>query len=349
MQRTARNNLAFTGISSFKDFTDSRSGVVGKAELHLDLLRQLARAATSHNTVNQVGNIVIQVAERAYNERDLTRLRESTRILESLPTAATQDAGLYYRGLALTRERQIAEARPLLESVADCTHSVFRARALQTLGVISHLNGDLDGAAKLQIEALRAANSRERLDLQTPLMAQLNICAIRSIHGDHAGAMRGLESLAPVVQSISKTFPFYFYLYQNALAVELAELGRFEEALRASSVAISSPFAVAYPEWRETREEIEEKRTNPSRDAATAVRPNTAPCADRQVQRKALNSAQPLTTALPGGHRSTAVCLSATRPIASHRTRAWAALLSVPEYLGECSQPRAPPIPLQGS
>ena len=79
------------------------------------------------------------------------------------------------------------------------------------------------------------------------------------------------------------------------------------------------------------------------------AKPEAAPSPIPRVQQKARNSAQPLTTALPGRHRSALVCAPATRPIASHRNRARAALLSVPEYLGECSQPRAPPTSLHSS
>src|SRR5262249_23576094 len=203
----------------FKDFTDPRSGDVGKAGVHLDLLSRLARAATSRNKLNQIGNVIIEAAERAYTARDLARLHQSAHLLGTLPTAGAQYACRYFKALALTRKRHIEEARPLLESVADSSHSNFRARALQTLGVVSHLNGDLDQAARLQVEALRASTRAGHLDLQTPLMAQLNICAIESVNGDHLRALRRLDALAPVVQSISKAFPFYFYLYQNALAV----------------------------------------------------------------------------------------------------------------------------------
>jgi hypothetical protein len=42
----------------------------------------------------------------------------------------------------------------------------------------------------------------------------------------------------------------------NSFAVELCEVGRLEEAKNVSEIAVASPFAGAYPEWRETRNEI---------------------------------------------------------------------------------------------
>jgi hypothetical protein len=51
--------------------------------------------------------------------------------------------------------------------------------------------------------------------------------------------------------------PYAYYDYLNTLAVELGEVGRLEEARNASRIALATRFASAYPEWRETREEIE--------------------------------------------------------------------------------------------
>lgn len=45
----------------------------------------------------------------------------------------------------------------------------------------------------------------------------------------------------------------------NTLAVERTEAGRLEEARNAPQIALASPFASAYPEWRKTREEIKLK------------------------------------------------------------------------------------------
>jgi chromosome condensin MukBEF ATPase and DNA-binding subunit MukB len=42
--------------------------------------------------------------------------------------------------------------------------------------------------------------------------------------------------------------------------VELNEVGRFDEAAYASDLAVASPLAYAYPEWVETRQEIETKK-----------------------------------------------------------------------------------------
>ncbi len=42
----------------------------------------------------------------------------------------------------------------------------------------------------------------------------------------------------------------------NSYAVELGEAGRIEEAANISKIVLASPFAFAYPEWRETGQEL---------------------------------------------------------------------------------------------
>jgi hypothetical protein len=63
--------------------------------------------------------------------------------------------------------------------------------------------------------------------------------------------------------------------YLNTFAVELGEIGSLEQARRASEMAIASPFAPAYPEWRETFDEIEAKRRRAS-SSLVAVPPRVS-------------------------------------------------------------------------
>jgi hypothetical protein len=65
--------------------------------------------------------------------------------------------------------------------------------------------------------------------------------------------------------------------YMNSFAVELCEAGRLEEAKNVSQIVLASPFAPAYPEWRETGEEIELRELRPSRaGVAVSQRPSDA-------------------------------------------------------------------------
>jgi hypothetical protein len=63
-----------------------------------------------------------------------------------------------------------------------------------------------------------------------------------------------------------------YYDYLNSLAVEFGEMGQLEEAARASQLSLSSPFANAYPEWRQTFEEIASKRQRSSQASGAGRR-----------------------------------------------------------------------------
>ena len=117
------------------------------------------------------------------------------------------------------------------------------------------------------------------------LKAHFEIGIIQSFAGDHKGALHNLEKLWPLVNNIARQDPFYFYLYHNAVGVELGEVGRVEEAQAACKIALASPFASAYPEWNETRQELEAKRTSAT---ASVVAINRAPEAEPSPQAEPL-------------------------------------------------------------
>jgi tetratricopeptide (TPR) repeat protein len=168
--------------------------------------------------------------------------------------------------------------------VADHAPPAYRARAIQGLGAVHHDLGRLDEALKIQLEALRAVPDKKAHGLQTTLMAHFEIAIVKSLDGDHKGALSKLESLKPLVHLVTQRRPYYFYLYCSELAIELGELGHIAEAEAAIAVALHSPYATAYPNWAETRQEIEAKRT-----AATpsVVAVNQAAQSDPSLQEEA--------------------------------------------------------------
>src|SRR6185436_7592153 len=113
--------------------------------------------------------------------------------------------------------------------------------------------GDIDTALPYYIMAGKDA---AKGDLATLIESQRMTAVVRSINGDHKQALADLEKLFSPVRAISRYFPVLYYELLNSLAVELAEVGRLAEAEAALSIALSSSFASAYPEWAETRDEI---------------------------------------------------------------------------------------------
>jgi hypothetical protein len=82
------------------------------------------------------------------------------------------------------------------------------------------------------------------------------VAYINSEEGNHRDALALLEKLFPLALHVRSSQPYVYYDYMNGLAVELCEVGRLEEARNISQIVLASPFAPAYPEWRETTNEI---------------------------------------------------------------------------------------------
>lgn len=259
MQTGATTRHVPAGSSSKMEFPDSKVFVSRNRRLQHIVTRHLSLTAHSHELFVELANELIRFAERAYFMRDVDALDEVSKVLMNLPVDAARQIGTYYYALAINRSAR-AEATTLLETIADNGPLTYRARAIQTLGANYHETGQLDESLRFQLEALRAAVDPNARGFQTALMAHLEIAIVKSLQGDHTGALSGLRKLHPLVNTIAKQKPFLFYAYCNSLAVELAELGRFAEAEAFSAITLASPLANVYSEWSETRDEIASKR-----------------------------------------------------------------------------------------
>lgn len=125
--------------------------------------------------------------------------------------------------------------------------------------MMHHAQGDFNSALPLYLESCRMVVSDNWCDPSTMLTAQQNIAVMKSMYGDHHAALAHLETLFPLVQLVRGSQPYKYYFFLNSLAVELAEVGRIEEARNISNMVLASPYAFAYPEWRETGDDIERK------------------------------------------------------------------------------------------
>lgn len=245
------------------------------------VLGELTQSFGSRQEIHLLADRLIRLAEHAYLLRDLKTLQDASLVLSNLPVGSARRIGWFYQALTLKRDGKIDEAQALLESVAETAPIEYKARSIQTLGTIRHERGHLNDALQLYLEAARTALNRRSPNLLANLMAQLQICFIKSDIGDHQGALTHLKSLLPLVMHTAKESPVYFYIYHNALAVEFSEGAHTLEAHRACSVALASPFASAYPEWSETRDEIAAKRKSAS---PSVVAIHRVPEADRTVE-----------------------------------------------------------------
>lgn len=196
------------------------------------------------------------LCEQFYLNRQIEQLTEAAELLVSLPHQWAQAAGTYYLALRYIRQGEHAKAARLLESVISSEAApTIRARAIQSLGMIYRRERDDKEAARLYREAARLAGK----DFVTIIRAGMNLADILGSEGDHLKAIDHLRAIWPAVESVACVAPFYIPAWCNEVALDLAGLGRIEEARRFAVLAVSSPFARAYPEWLETAQEIEKQ------------------------------------------------------------------------------------------
>lgn len=272
MQTTANITRFITGNSSRLGFADLKSLINSKETFQRVLFTEFARTENSKKLFTTLANRFIALAEQVYSLRDYHLLEEVALVLINLPLPEAQQIGLYYQGILKYRNGQRDEARIQIEKVADCAPLAYRARAIQSLGGFHHDKGELTEALGLHLEASRLSQEKGG-GLMARMISELRLSYILSDLQDHQRALSKIESSWPLVQQISKQYPYYFYAYHNSLAVELAEVGRFDEAEAACQVALASPFAQTNPEWFETREEIAQKRDSKWSDLSSSPEP----------------------------------------------------------------------------
>ena len=342
MQNAAMTNRFLTVDPSKVGLADSEIVVSRGGLLWQIVARHLTQTFHSQAALAKLIHELIEVAEQAYITRNLNVLEEVSRILMSLPVEAARQIGSYYYALRIKRKGQIDEAQWLLEKVINNAPPAYRAQAIQGLGALYLDRGQLDETLRLQIEALRAVPKQTAHGLQTALIAHWEIAIIQSLDGDHKGALSGLESLRPFVNLAAKQRPFYFYAYHNDLAVVLGDLGRIAEAEATIAVALNSPYAAAYPNWPETRQEIEAKRTSAT---PSVVAVTQAPQADPSLHEEV----EPLKPVKPRAFcwlindrryfQTALATLGWSRP-SLYRSTACTTL----DRVGRCIQSRAPPL-----
>ena len=233
--------------------------IVKSSKLAVSLFtRGLSSAADMQQGLTALANQLIKVAEHAYACRDLQILKESSELLLSLPIEQAQSAGLWFKAITYKREGRTEQAVSGLEHlIADCRATPrFKARAIQTLGAIRHESGELTEASRLYIESAQCAKD----DIFLHWLSLIHLSAAQHYLLGPAQALRTLLNLEPLVTVIARAQPHYKGVYFNNLAIELFQLGRVKEAAQCSRVAITSPFARAYPEWKETALEIQQQR-----------------------------------------------------------------------------------------
>jgi tetratricopeptide (TPR) repeat protein len=256
MKKTARKSFDLISFSSNCGLGDSLR--IRLAGLSLGIVTKQA--------LFDYGSKLVSLAEETRFLRQQNILKEISERLMTLPLPQFQNIGFYYRAFCLKWGGQTEKARALFKEVYERGPASYRAKAMQSFGVTYLDRGDYDSARKLFIEARSLSCRNEYADPLAFLQSQWWLGILQSIDGDHNKSAANFESLRPMVEIVSSKHPSLWFEYQNSLAVEFMEVGRIEEAERASRIALASPFARLYPEWSETARDLEKKtrRASPS-------------------------------------------------------------------------------------
>ena len=219
----------------------------------------LSRSLYTTEGFQSLGRQLAEVARHAYLARQVNVVEQASQIMLALPISKELKAvAQYYQAICIKRKGDFDSARRLLERIVEDATPQYRARALLTIGATYIENGEVEASSLFFLSAGRAARE---CDLLTLIESQQMIAVIRSFQGDHKQALEEIEKLFPLVCKISKYHPALYYSFLNSLAIELGEVGRIQEAKAACAIALASPFAAAYPEIAQTRDELEAKRT----------------------------------------------------------------------------------------
>jgi tetratricopeptide (TPR) repeat protein len=217
----------------------------------------LARSTYTIEGFQVLGRQLAAIARHACLAKQMGAVEQASQLMLALPISGPlEKIARYYQALCAWRRGDMNSACQFERAVEELPPE-YKARALQVVGLTYQQRGDLDAALPFYLAAGKAAASCDWLTLAD---SQRITAIVRGIHGDHKQAVADLENLFPLIRAISKYYPATYYDFLNGLAVELSEVGRVSEAEAALSIALASPFAPAYPEWSETRDEIDAKR-----------------------------------------------------------------------------------------
>lgn len=213
---------------------------------HAAFYQQLLRGIASYEALT--ARILVHI-KTAHAFRQTTKVRELARVLVNLPLSEARLIGQCYLAWCECRAQNYNAA--LLESVIDQTR-IYKAHALISRAAIDFYQGRYDDALRFYLESLKARPTPSEYAL-----AVKGIAVIKSIEGFSAQAITDLNNLTPLLRYAE---PVVYFDCLNSYAVELSNAGQLNDASSISTMVQASPFAFAYPEWRETFSEIKSRR-----------------------------------------------------------------------------------------
>lgn len=271
MHTAANNNLVLIDSFSSRRFAEFQKQA-GYGRLYQQILSGLIKDTYSKQFFIDMSRRLATLADQLYALRRLEDVERVSVLLWNLPLDDKyRIIGRHYEALCLYQKGRNVEARAILQLVAEQAPPTYRARALlSTTATFSEKDFQL--IAQYCLEANRLAVGNGWCDHRTIIESQRQLAVLKSVAGDHHGALAYLEQMLPFVRFASRWHPDLFCTYLNSFAVELGEVGRLEEALRVSNLALALPYARVYRQVQETRDEILMKSRRASRSVIAVKR-----------------------------------------------------------------------------
>ena len=196
-------------------------------------------------TYEELGKRVLREIKAAHAFRQVESVRELSRLLLNIPVREYQLIAQYYLVWCKCREFQYHDK--VLENITEQSQT-YKAKALISRAAFEVYKGDMQHALYFYTEALKTNPT-----LPDYIKASTGIAMVKATEGFHKTALKDLESLIPLLRHAE---PANYFEVINAYAVESLENNRLEEAYNASLLAVSSPFAIVYPEYTQTHSEV---------------------------------------------------------------------------------------------
>jgi hypothetical protein len=193
-----------------------------------------------------LGNRIISDIKTAHAFRQVESVKQLAEVLINRPVKEYQLIGQYY--LIWSQCRDLKYPIKELETIIDQTQT-YKAKALSSRAAFEIYGGRPETALYFYTEALKAS-----LTVSEYLHISRAIAVLKAQEGFHRSAVRDLEKVIPFMRHAE---PLVYYDVLNSYAIELGEIGRKYEARNIIRHVIASPLAFAYPEWRETAEELQ--------------------------------------------------------------------------------------------
>lgn len=206
---------------------------------------ELYQHIRSISDFEKMGEWLVAEAETAQGFRQAQRLENLGTALIHLPIAEYQHIGQYY--LAWCDYRKGINTERTLWNLVENSRT-YRGKALISIATMEVDQGDLTFALKHCTEAMKYSDSPSTL-----LQAARSVAVVTGLEGSHRYALKRLETIFPLAKYVA---PKFYYQYLNSYAVELGHAGRIEEAQNVCRITLASPYINAYPEWRETGQDL---------------------------------------------------------------------------------------------